>query len=145
MDWNDEFPAEEIEEEHPRDSKIDQAKEEIVAHLDTNPESVYYIKQLQVLLEKQFFHWITGLAIGELIAEGSVGSEDASLADGRRARFVFAKGHRYRIRQIERAVKVIESYSASEMARACGHWAETLFLLALAEHGFSVHGRNTNS
>lgn len=145
MDWNDDDSYElEAAEEHPRDSKIDEAKRRVRALLDASPRAVYYIKQLQVLFEGEFFHWITGRAVGELIGEGFVSYEDASLAKGK-ARFVFNKAHRYRIRQITRAVKVIERYSAPEMARACGHWAETLFLLALAEHGFTVHERNTNA
>lgn len=145
MDWDDyEAGGSEEIQDHPRDPKIDQAKKRVRALLDENDRSVFYIKQLQVLLEGDFFHWITGRAVGELVLEGSVGYEDAALAKGK-ARFVFNRAHRYRIRQISRAVQVIERYSSSEMARACGHWAENLFLVALAEHGFMVHERNTNT
>lgn len=145
MNWDDyETDGSEEIQEHPRDAKIDQAKKSVRVLLDANSASVFYIKQLQVLLEREFFHWITGRAVGELVMEGSVGYEDAALAKGR-ARFVFNKSHRYRIRQITRAVQAIERYSTPEIARACGHWAESLFLLALAEHGFKVHGRNTNA
>ncbi len=143
MYWDDDFGNPDDVAERPRDSKIDRAKEEVVALLARNRESVYYIKQMQVLLEQDFFHWITGRAVGELIEERSVGHEDAILVGGK-ARFIFNKGHRYRARQIGRAVRTIERYSDTEIARACGHWAESLFLLALAEHGFSVHGRSVN-
>lgn len=143
MEWEQYEGEGEEEEGRRRDTKIDQAKAEIVAMLEANPETVYYIKQVQVLFEKEFFHWITGRAVGELIAEGTVGHEDVPLRHGK-ARFVFNTGHRYRVREIERAVSAIEAYSDSEMARACGHWAENTFLVALMERGFGLEGRNSN-
>ena len=142
MNWEEEEIHE--AEERTRDTKIDEAKDGVLKLLEENATSVFYIKQVQVLLEKRFFHWITGRGVGELIDEGGVGYEDVRLRNGK-ARFIFARGHRYRERQIKQAVKAIEGYSVPNVARASGHWAEVMFLVALMEYGFSLHGRDTRA
>ncbi len=126
-----------------RDPKTDEAKREVSQLLASNRQSVFYVKQLQVKFESRFYHWITARAVKELVLEGSVGAEDVPLKVGGRARFIFARGHRYRSRQVERAVAIINRYSEPLMARACGDHAEQLFLTALAEYGFLCTGRNT--
>ncbi len=98
-EWHEEEFGEE-QEERARDSKIDEAREGVLELLEENNGSVYYIKQLQVLLEAKFYHWVVGRAIGELINEQAVGHEDAPLENGK-ATFLFHRSHRYRKRQID--------------------------------------------
>lgn len=155
------------EEEVGRDSKTDEAKKAVFELVSGNPDSVFYIKQLQVLLEKRFFHWITGRAVGELLAEGRLRHEywsvrwiegraiferiaegrevekDLNRSEGLSVRFVFGRRKRYRVRSIVKSLRVIGKYAEPEMARACGQWAEASFLVALVERGFVLFGRNT--
>ncbi|TET90472.1 MAG: hypothetical protein E3J35_06285 [Methanomassiliicoccales archaeon] len=83
------FPDEYYEEEVevPRDSKIDEAKEELGVFFDENPTGVYYLKQLQVLHERLFFHWILWKAVNELVSDGFLSDHYEPLGKGVRLRF----------------------------------------------------------
>ncbi len=76
MDWDDDYyqPEDEPAEER-RDPKIQEAKSVIKQLFKDNPREVFYVKQLQVRLEKKFYHWITGFAIRELVEERFLGAE----------------------------------------------------------------------
>ena len=52
--------------EEYRDAKVDEAKEEIKSFLNSNKNKVFYLRQLQVLFEDKYFHWITYNALKEL-------------------------------------------------------------------------------
>lgn len=63
----------EDEEDRPRDSKIDEAKEFLLAnYFKAEPKRVFYGRQLEVAVETEFFHWITKKALGELAAEREI-------------------------------------------------------------------------
>ena len=147
------FGEEEWYEEWPRDVKIDEAKEMLVRFFNERGEEVFYLKQLEVLFEKQPypyqersypFHWTIGKAVKELIGERFLGMEEVPLLRGSRAKFVFNRKLRYRRRQINERIEVIREYSDPVIARAFGLQAEVLFLNALALRGFLPKGRNTN-
>jgi hypothetical protein len=131
-------------EEWPRDVKIDEAKESLKSFFRQNPQAVFYIKQLEVTFEKQFFHWITAKAIRELIEEGRLKMEEVPLAKGTRVKFVFNPRYRYYKRAIKKAIHVIREYSHHEIAMACGEQADVLFFNALIAKGFSPHGQDIN-
>jgi hypothetical protein len=135
VSWDDEDFGLTRETERPRDPKIDGAKKLVLDFLTKN-EGVFYIKQLQVLLEGDYYHWIVGRAVGELLEERAIGSQEESLKTGK-AVFLFRRGLRYRQRPIKTAKRIIEEYSLQEVSRGCGEWAENLFLVALMAHGFS--------
>lgn len=134
VSWEEDSPSEPPG-ERPRDRKIDEAKKLVLRFLSDN-EGVFYIKQLQVLLEENFYHWIVGRAVGELIDDDAIGSQEVARKNGK-AVFVFRKALRYRQRRIKKAVQVIEKFSAQEVARGCGESAENLFLVAFMAHGFA--------
>lgn len=137
-DYNDYYDVE----EWPRDVKIDEAKESLKDFFNKNPENVFYIKQLEVMYEKQFFHWITAKAIRELIEEGGLKMEEVPLAKGTRVKFIFNPKYRYYKRAIKKAIVVIREYSHHEIAIACGEQADVLFFNALAGRGFLSHGQD---
>jgi len=128
----------------PRDAKTDEAREELLKFFDENAERVYYLKQLEVFFEKQFFHWITAKAVNELIEEGFLGKEEVPLRKGTSLKFVFSKGLRYYKRQINKCTKVIRKYSSPTIAIACGRQAEILFFNALTNRGFLSKGQDVN-
>ncbi|UCG42546.1 MAG: hypothetical protein JSU73_11880 [candidate division WOR-3 bacterium] len=130
-------------EERPRDEKIDEARDVLLRFFRENREGVYYTRQLQVRFEKQFFHWITGKALNELVG-GEVREKRMELKSGARVRFLFHKGNRYHTRQAKKMLSVIQEYSLPDNAIAAGMQAELLFFTALAEAGFMAHGRNVN-
>ena len=96
---------------HRRDPEIDRAKRRIRDMIEHDPKRVYYIKQMQVLLEKWHFHWITGFALSELIHERVLGAEERALGREQeedeaqaKVKFVFHPKHRRRRMQIRRAL-----------------------------------------
>jgi hypothetical protein len=140
MSWDEQDYGRAQGEERPRDAKIDAAKKLVLEFL-SNHTGVFYIKQLQVLLEGNFYHWIVGRAVGELIDEDAVGSQKVPLKNGK-AVFLFKRSLRYRQRRIKKAVQVIQKYSLQEVSRGSGEWAENLFLVALMAHGFAFASRD---
>jgi hypothetical protein len=62
----DEYIFEEEEEVlRPRDSKIDEVKDLLMAnYFPFDGTEVYYGQQLEILLERQFFHWIKKAEVG---------------------------------------------------------------------------------
>ena len=129
---------------YPRDIKIDEAKEELAKFFTEKSETVFYMQQLEVFFEKQFFHWITAKAVNELIGDGSLKSEEVPLLGATRVKFVFNRKYRYYRRQINEKIKVIRDYSAPAIAIGCGRQAEVLFFNALTNRGFLSMGQNTN-
>lgn len=147
IDWD--FDYVDIEEgewpsSYSRDVKIDEARTAVKESFNENNDRVFYMKQLEVLFEKQFFHWITGKAINELIAEGTLRAEEVPLLKETKVKFVFNRSHRYYKREIRKCVEVVRQYSTPEIAIACGRQAEVLFFNALVAEGFLAKGQNVN-
>src|SRR5688572_33313155 len=59
------------EESRPRDPQTDLAKADLLERIQAE-NRVFYVQQLQVLHERNYFHWITGRALRELIDEGRI-------------------------------------------------------------------------
>ena len=121
------------------------AKETIRSLFQESPDAVFYLRQLEVKLEKKFFHWVTARAVRELLEVGFLGTTEEALRGATRIHFLFRRAHRYHRRQVSEALAIVREYSQPEIARACGLQAETLFLNALAGEGFVVKGRNTRT
>lgn len=113
------------------------AKESIGALYETNKENIYYIRQIEVKLEKEYFHWVTYNAIESLKKEGYLKSISVSLSTlGTPIQFLIHHSNRYPRREMNEMVKIINEYSQDQITRSCGHRAEDLFALALAFRGF---------
>lgn len=142
--WDYEGLEEEWLERYPRDKAVDQAKEELEEFFRANDEDVFYMQQLEVFFEKQFFHWITAKAINELIRQGRLKAEEQPLLGATRVKFVSSKRHRYNKLQIREKLRVVREYSNPVIASGCGRQAEVLFFNALTARGFVCHGQDTN-
>jgi len=145
IDYFDDWPdLEEEESEYPRDSSVDAAKITVMAIIDSDRDRAYHIQQLEVLLEKSFFHWITARAISELLNEGTLRSEELELIGATKVKFVFHKTNRYHKKEIKEKIEIIRAYSKPEFSRACGRQAEVLFFNALTGRGFVAKGQEVN-
>ena len=142
--WDYDYFEEEWLDRYPRDKVVDQAKEALEEFFRTNNEDVFYMQQLEVFLEKQFFHWITAKAINELIREGRLKAEEQPLLGATRVKFVSSKRHRYNKLQMREKLRVVREYSNPQIASGCGRQAEVLFFNALTARGFVSHGQDTN-
>jgi hypothetical protein len=130
--------------QRPRDVVIDQARQAVLHHVRQYPEAVFYSRQLEVLFERRFFHWITNKAVRELVNEGVLACEEVPLGESTRIRFVFLKTLRYYRRAVKVSAAIVRRYSHHEVAHACGEQADMLFLNALATRGFRCLGQDVN-
>src|SRR3989442_3557686 len=56
----------------PRDTKIDEAKPRIMRIFEQYPKQVFCSTQIETMLEREFFHWITNKALEKLAAERQI-------------------------------------------------------------------------
>lgn len=137
-----------LEEDFGPEEAPDWATEQVTAqlkeHFNEHPGAVFFMKQLSVKYEDQFFHWVTGRATRLLIEDGFLNDHTELLADNVRARFVFKRTHRYYRTQVKQIIKVIREYSNHDIAFGCGRQAEMLFLDGLRDKGFQCIGKEIN-
>jgi hypothetical protein len=112
------------------------AQEEIRALYENDKESVYYIRQLQVKLEKRYFHWVTNNAMIGLLRIGYLKDLRIDREKGTSTRYFIHRSNRWPKRRVNKLVQVIKEYSEDRITRSCGHRAEDLFCKALALRGF---------
>src|SRR5215213_4003187 len=93
-DYEREDPDESEVQQRPRDRKIDDAKAALIGRFFTEELNVYYARQLEIWMEKEFFHWITKQALNELMQEGRVGFTEEHL-EHHKAHFYYPRSHRY--------------------------------------------------
>jgi hypothetical protein len=130
---------------YARDNKIDEAEAAIIEFFAQNEEEVFYERQLTVIFEKKFFHWITVKALLELAAGGSVNSQVLELVPGVAIRFFWSRGNRYWKRQATRVINLVRRFSENAFIHAIGFQGEILVDAALPLAGFSQVARNARS
>lgn len=147
MEYYDDEPPVYIrsEEPRPRDRKTDEARARLVSLFAENPTRVYFGRQIEVLLEKEFFHWITSRALAELIAEKKIMAEKVALSTGVAVKFCTAKSNRYWKREARRVGGLILHYSNPEFTRALGRHGELMFDAALPTVGFMPRGKDVSA
>ncbi|WP_395711280.1 hypothetical protein [Reyranella sp.] len=124
---------------------MDEAKARLMElYFPSGVTEVYYGRQLEVWLEKEFFHWITRKALVELREERQIGFSVEETAQ-HEAHFYWPRRHRYPRRQIKEIIQLIDEFSEPTFTRAVGHHAELLFDSSLAYTGFRVRSRNVRS
>lgn len=125
----------------PRDPQIDAAKAILMEQLFTrDSEEVYYGRQVEIMLEGQFFHWITKKALNELRQEGRIVQSEETTSQFT-AHFYHHPRYRFPRRKINAMVALISEYSAPDFGHALGHVGETLADTAFATVGFRIRGR----
>lgn len=136
-DWDD-YIYEEEEVARPRDNKIDEAKLVLMSrYFPGDGTGVYYARQLEIWLEKEFYHWITKKALNELVAERKIKFEQAQ-AGHHRAHFYCSRKHRYPRRQIKEILGLIAEFSEPTFTRALGKHGELLADAGFAHTGFRI-------
>jgi len=130
------YDGDQQQEEPWRDSKIDQAKIALEDFFEEHPSEVFYERQLEVIFESRFFHWITGKALHELSDEGRLATDLEHLTESTSIRFYRAPAHRYWRRQAREILDLVRAFSAPDFTRALGRHGELMFEAALPTQGF---------
>jgi hypothetical protein len=127
---------EEPEEARPRDRVVDEAKEDLKRFFEERRGTVFYQRQIQVIFEDKYFHWITSHALLELAAEGRIASDNLPLPGTGIITIYRERGHRYWRRQAEETIKLVSAFSDPAFTAALGAHGELMFDSALASVGF---------
>lgn len=139
--WDDFEPEDFLEPERPRDRQIDAAKDLLMDHyFPDGSTDVYYGRQIEVALEKDFFHWITKKALNELVDERQIAFGEET-TDHHKAHFYWPRRHRYPRRQIRETINLIAEFSDPTFTRAVGSYGELLSDSGFAHIGFRIRQR----
>jgi hypothetical protein len=136
---------EELDERHRSDPALPRAKQHLLkTFFAGGTQRVYYQRQLQVLAEKEFFHWITVFALEGLVDEGRIHSEMLGVGHGR-VRLYWPRGHRYRERQTRRVSDLVARMSEPAFGTGVGRHGETMFDAAFPRIGMQPVAWNASS
>lgn len=152
MDDYDEFDYEDFvssrgEKEYGPDPRTQRAKEIILQRLKDQPERVYFQRQLEVIHEKSFFHWVTDRAIRELSGEGKIAIHWYPISVGGhrdKLKMITLRTNRYFKTEAKAIASLVEEYSAAEVTRDMGYWCQELFKVAYARHDFKLLAEDVN-
>ena len=128
--------------ERPPDVVEGQAVDALRAMFTARPKDVFTSKQLQVLLEDRFFHWITGRALKVLEEAGEITIDPRTLSFGGPINLIWHRRHRYPLRQAKEIMALVEKYSDATFTSALGQNGELLVSDGFGRFGFMQRGRN---
>lgn len=130
-------------------SRRDPAEREASQYLEQffseNRTQVFFSRQLEVVNENRWFHWITNRAIRGLELKGVINSEIRTLHHGAAIRLVWHRSLRYYKREANRVVDLVSEYASPNIGAALGLQGEALVLDAFAARKFVLHGRGVRS
>jgi hypothetical protein len=110
---------------------------------EENDSNVFFGNQLAVQNEDRFFHWITYRAVADLIAAGTLRTENRRLAMGSDIKLVWHRRHRYYRRDANRIIGLVNEYGSPNMCAAIGLHGEQMILAGFAKKEFVMRGHNT--
>jgi hypothetical protein len=110
------------------DTEEAKARARLLTHFIDNPETVFYSRQLEVLFEGEFFHWITNRALRALVHEGHVRSETRQLDIGSEMKLVWHRTFRFYKRAANEVFELVNRYTNSATDGTLGMQGEHLVL-----------------
>jgi hypothetical protein len=116
---------------------------ELLAFFNGNRDKVFFSRQIEVLYEDTWFHWITNRALRDLVARDLIQSETRHIGGNRELHLMWHRSNRYYRREAARLVHLVEEYSDPNIGAALGLQGEALVLEGFARRQFVMMGRNT--
>ena len=126
------------------DPQVDAAETALEDFFDQHRDQVYYERQVEVLFEDDFFHWITQYALKRLRERGVVASALEDLI-GIVVSVLLSSKTSLLEASIKRNSGVSPAVFQPQFTKALGDHAETLFDAALPAFGFMPKGRAVTS
>jgi hypothetical protein len=118
------------------DPRQREAADALRHHFGQERERVFFSRQLEVLFEGEWFHWVTSRALRDLIGRGEVSDEFRTLRSGQPIHLVWHPRYRYYRRKADQLVRLVEAYSDPNVGGALGLHAEALVLEGFAKRRF---------
>jgi hypothetical protein len=127
------------------DSEEARARARLLAHFEDHPEDVFYSRQLEVLFEREFFHWVTNRALRRLVEEGRIISEARKLALGSEIKLLWHRKYRFYKRAATDVFDLVNRYSTAATDGTLGLQGEHLVLAAFARTNYVLTGESVRS
>jgi hypothetical protein len=108
------------------------------------PQAVFYSRQLEVLYEKEFFHWLTNRALRRLIEEKIVVSESRKLDIGTTINLIWSKSFRFYKRAATKVFNLVNDYTNAAGDGTLGMQGEHMTLAAFARRQFILRAEEVN-
>jgi len=121
-----------------------EAQEEIKEFFRASKDKVFYSRQIEVIYEHLYFHWVTKRAVDVLIENEEIITKTEPLKYSDKIKLLWHKSNRYPVRKSKKLIKLVEEFSEPAFTVAIGFQGEALVLEGFARFGFSLYGRNTN-
>lgn len=132
------------ENSHSIDSVEERARKELTAFFEKRKEEVFYSRQVEVLYEEEFYHWITNRVIRDFIESGFLLSEERGLSTGGSIKIFWHKQNRYYRRKASNIISLVEEYAHPDILTTLGQHGEMMVLEGFARLGFVLKGRDVN-
>ena len=123
IDDYDFYEEEEGYEQYIPDYYFEEAQSGIRGLYEEDKNRVYYLRQLQVKLEKKYFHWVTNNALLGLLKVGYLKDYRIEASKGTSTRYFIHHSNRYPVRAIRRIEEVVQAYSQDNITR--GLWIQS--------------------
>lgn len=111
---------------------------------ENHQEGVFFSRQIEILYEDTYFHWITNRAIRDLIEKGVIREEVRTLSTKGEIKLLWHKNYRYYKRSAKDLIQLVESYSNPDFTRAMGHYGELMISDAFSSIEAIRKGRDVN-
>lgn len=118
------------------DSAEARARARLLSFFVDYPNKVFFSRQLEVLFEGEFFHWITNRALRRLIEQGIVATEARPMATGSEVKLVWNKKFRFYKRAADATFNLVDRYSTAATDGTLGMQGEHLMLAAFARRQY---------
>jgi len=104
------------------------ARAALTAFVEQHPAQVFFSRQLEVLHEDTYFHWVTNRAVRELVEEGVLHHERRPLRTGGTIHLLWHRSYRFYRRSASRVVALVEAYAQPAITEALGLHGELMAL-----------------
>ena len=137
-----EFDANQAREGDPVEAR---ARAEIQRFFEQESEGVFFCRQIEILFEGRFFHWITARALRNLVEVGRVRMEVRKIpSTGGAIHLFWNPRYRYYRRAAGEAVRLVSEYADPNVAGAIGIHGEAMVLGGFADSEFVLKARETS-
>jgi hypothetical protein len=107
-------------------------------------DSVFYMKQIEVIFEDRYPHDITGKAVKRLAEDGFLRQDERYYREGMSAIFVWRRDLRWKATEMKQKLQLMAAFTDDEVNDGCGKYAEILFSHMFDKNGFEIVARHAN-
>lgn len=120
------------------------ARARLLAHFEDNPEAVFYSRQLEVMFENEYFHWVTNRALRRLVDERRIISEPRKLDIGSEIKLLWHNKYRFYKRSATDVFNLVNHYTNAATDGTLGLQGEHLMLAAFARGKYILTGEEVS-